>query len=216
VLGNVFRQLKNLDPAIGQQQRALTVYQQLVRDFPSVPDYRARLAQTFVNLGNELDEVGRSKEAIQQYGSALALHERLAADYPNIPEYISGLANTRAMLASMQAIQGNYRLAVEEISRIDDKAAGSGMARYNVACAWSLILASAQRDHDLSASAHQKLSDDYGSRALQWLEKSRAAGYFQDGANLHYLQTDKDLDSLRSRPDFQKFVQDLQKQAKGK
>lgn len=193
----------------------IDVQKQLVRDFPSVPDYRARLGQAHINLGNELDDLGKSKEGAQEYDRALALYEPLVAEYPAIPEYRWGLANARAARACFLAGEGNYRQAASEASLIDDRAAASGMARYNLACAWSQILGAVQHDVKLSATERQKLAEEYAIRSLEWLEKSRKAGYFDGGANLHYLKTDKDLDALRSRPDFQKFLRELDKPAGG-
>jgi hypothetical protein len=42
-------------------------------------------------------------------------------------------------------------------------------------------------------------------RAMEWLRQAIAAGY----RKLAYLRTDTDLESLRSRPDFQLLLMDL-------
>ncbi len=43
-------------------------------------------------------------------------------------------------------------------------------------------------------------------RAMEWLRRAVAAGY----RNLTILRTDTDLDPLRSRPDFQLLMMDLE------
>jgi hypothetical protein len=45
---------------------------------------------------------------------------------------------------------------------------------------------------------------------MSWLIKSKEAGYFRAGANLHLLKTDTDLERLRRHPDFQKLLAEVE------
>lgn len=47
------------------------------------------------------------------------------------------------------------------------------------------------------------------------LRKTQAAGWCQYPANLKNLETDKDLDPLRSRADFQKFLKEVKAPVRG-
>jgi hypothetical protein len=68
----------------------------------------------------------------------------------------------------------------------------------------------------LSTSEREKVTADYAARSLNWLKKSAEAGYFQAGANLDWLRTDRNLTALRSRPDFHKLLDELDQEKSGK
>jgi hypothetical protein len=176
------------------------------------------LARFHNNLGNVLRDIkGREREAGPKYAQALLLFEQLAAEHPDLHEYAWGVANTRALWAGLLAEQGDHLKAATEANKVDERTAGSGMARYNLACAWAVIAAAARRDTQLPPADREQLFDKYASRAVAWLQRSKEAGYFQAGANLQLLQTDTELEPLRIRPDFRKFLDDLKRpEAKGK
>jgi hypothetical protein len=54
------------------------------------------------------------------------------------------------------------------------------------------------------------LKSQYTDRSLELLRQAMAKGY----SNLAEFKTDKDLDPLRPREDFQKLVQELEQKSK--
>lgn len=69
----------------------------------------------------------------------------------------------------------------------------------------------AEKDTQLPAAKRRDLAHSYADRAMALLRQAVAKGY-KDAA---HLKKDKDLDPLRSRPDFQKLLAELeQKKAK--
>lgn len=209
-LGNLFHRRRRPEAAEPEERQAADILDQVARQFPSVPDYQARLAQCRTNLGNVLRDLNRRAEATEQYQQGLRLYERLATEHPDIAEHRWGVANTRALLAWVLADEGNYRQAAAELGRIDERAAGSGESRYNTACGWSLTMAAALRDTQLSNEERKKLVEEYAALSLHWLRKAGDAGYFRDGGNNDWLRDDPNLvPPLRSRPDFQKLLKEL-------
>jgi eukaryotic-like serine/threonine-protein kinase len=208
-LGNMFHRQRLHEKAEPEERAALGILEEVARKFPSVPDYRSRLAQCHDNEGSVLRDLGRHAEAMEQFQRGLGLYESLAASHPEIAEHRWGIANSRALSAWVLADQRKYLQAAAELGRIDERGAGSGMARYNTACGWSLTLAAALRDTRLSGSKREKLAEEYAARSLHWLIKAVEAGYFRDGANIDWLRTDPNLTSLRSRPDFQQLLKEL-------
>src|SRR6185295_2984562 len=71
---------------------ALILEQQLVADFPTVPEYRQFLANHHGNLARLLADSGRAQEAEDAYQAALKLSQQLAANFPSVPEYRHALA----------------------------------------------------------------------------------------------------------------------------
>src|SRR5262249_43027153 len=64
----------------------------LVAEYPGIPDHRLLLNRALSNLGNLLNEVGRSREAEATYRRAVAGAERLQRDQPSVPLYLQNLA----------------------------------------------------------------------------------------------------------------------------
>ena len=53
--------------------------------------------------------------------------------------------------------------------------------------------------------------DQYARHAVALLQEARQAGFFARAANVQNLKKDPDLDAVRSRDDFKKLVQELEK-----
>jgi hypothetical protein len=74
----------------------------------------------------------------------------------------------------------------------------------------SLCSAAAAADARLPLARRKQLADKYGSRAVELLRKAQAAGFFRDPAQLPQLKASKDLKTIRSRPDFQRLLVELE------
>jgi hypothetical protein len=57
------------------------------------------------------------------------------------------------------------------------------------------------------------LAEQYAGRALVVLDRARALGLFKTSAAIEQLMKDSDLDPLRSRQDFKKFIIELEENA---
>ncbi len=75
---------------------------------------------------------------------------------------------------------------------------------YNIACMRS-VTAAVIRANDQSETAAVTAAAE-ADRAMAWLNQAVAAGY----RNVKHIKTDKDLDVLRDRTDFQRLLGDLQ------
>jgi hypothetical protein len=95
-------------------------------------------------------------------------------------------------------------------------AAAPAVNLYNVACIYALAMPAARQDNKLPADERERVAEQYAAQALASLAKANTAGHFKDPANLEQLRKDTDLDSLRSRDDFKKLLNEVDKQAKKK
>jgi serine/threonine-protein kinase len=80
------------------------------------------------------------------------------------------------------------------------------LQRYDLAVIWALIAASSRTDQHLRDAERTRRGDTCALRAVEELTLLRAAGCFRPEACPQILQQDRDLDSLRSRPEFQKLL----------
>jgi hypothetical protein len=92
-----------------------------------------------------------------------------------------------------------YRKAVAIMERLSTL---TPVSHYDLACDHALLSGVAGRPGSGLAAAEGQAEAD---RAIHWLRKAIAAGF----RNLAWMRNDTDLDSLRSRPDFQLLMMDL-------
>jgi tetratricopeptide (TPR) repeat protein len=102
-VGNMRYRLGELQEAEQDYDQAMSIYKELVADFPSRPEFRRELAGSHNNRGILLRTTGRLREAEKDYDQALSICKQLAADFPSRPEFRQDLAthhNNRGMLLS--------------------------------------------------------------------------------------------------------------------
>jgi hypothetical protein len=68
----------------------------------------------------------------------------------------------------------------------------------------------AERDTNLSEAQRKDRAQTYADRAMTTLRQAVQNGY----KDVAHIKKDTDLDPLRSRPDFQKLLQELEAKAK--
>lgn len=68
------------------QQRAIEIFEHLVRDFPASPEYQLDLAETYATA--------RGVAVADRWEKAVHILEKLAREYPGSPEYAAALART--------------------------------------------------------------------------------------------------------------------------
>jgi hypothetical protein len=83
------------------------------------------------------------------------------------------------------------------------------LVRDDLACVYALSSAAAGKDAALPQVGRDRLREQYAARAVELLGKAQAAGFFKNQASVDQLKKDTDLDSVRSRTDFQKLLGDL-------
>jgi tetratricopeptide (TPR) repeat protein len=205
VLSDVLRTLKRNPEAVQEAQQATALYESLARDFPSVVEYRFGQAQNCTLVGYAQKDAGDLAAALKSIRRGLAIFEDLAAAHPEVSDYRKKVVDIRLNAACVLVLQGQYRLAAAEVSQIDGP-----VVPYNMACFWSLAYEAAGRDGGLAAAERQRLGEDYAARALHWLAKARASGYFKPQGNIQWLRKDPDMQPLGGRADFQQFLADLE------
>jgi serine/threonine protein kinase len=140
-----------------------------------------------------LDELKRHAEALPHWDRAVEL-------WP--PDQRSLVAIERA---ESKARAGKVAEAVADAQALTRDRGVSGETLYNAACIYGLAAAAAPEPGE---------RDAYAVQAVALLRRAQAAGYFKDRAHTANMKQDADLDALRSREDFKKFVAELEAAAK--
>jgi tetratricopeptide (TPR) repeat protein len=99
------------EEAVGSYLEAVRRREKLTADFPAVPEYRYRLAQSHMYLGTLLMDRKEHPKAEAAYHRALDLYEKLAAEFPAVPQFREGQAECHDGLGILLAGLGKGREA---------------------------------------------------------------------------------------------------------
>jgi tetratricopeptide (TPR) repeat protein len=117
----------------------------------------------------------------------------------------------RLKRATDLANKGHHAQAAAEAALLAEAKPASAGLLYDTGCVYALCVAAVQKDAQTAAAEREKLAEDYARRAIALLRRAVQAGF----NDLKHLKTgDPDLESLRSREDFQKLVAELEKSEK--
>lgn len=218
-------------------REALELRRQLVQGEPGNPDYLTYLAASFNHLGNTFNLQGENgfAEAEANYREALALLEPLAVAFPGVPSHRQEMAeiynNLNELLVKQKRLteaEVLARRAVDDFTRLErhfpaipEHPAELGVALGRLAKTLRLQgKTAAANDHDYAAAiaigraSALLLSDPpqrevLASQVIALLQRLAAEGFFRDPRNIERLQKEPALQSLRSRPDYAKLLDAL-------
>jgi serine/threonine-protein kinase len=190
-------------PALALQafRRNRAIHEELVAADPTNAWYRQMLAYAHDNVGSASLTLARYDEALASFRNGLAIHQSLALAYPGRTLYQQDLLRVHAMLASARADHGQPAEALadlREAERIEGRlTAIDADVLASLAGAYASLSASSNPD-----PAERRA---YADRAMATLRRAVDAGNRDLGA----IRSDRSLDSLRSRTDFQELLRDL-------
>jgi serine/threonine protein kinase/Flp pilus assembly protein TadD len=192
-LGQLFRIQHRLAEALPWYDQALVLLQPLHQHEPTDVATRNLLGRTHLERAQVLDALKRSAESLADWDRAV----ELAPPADRLPVQ---LARARAWVRA-----GKTAEAVADAEALTKDAATPSARCCEAACVCSLASAAAKEASQREA---------YAGQALALFRRAQAAGFFKDRANVERLKRDTDLDPLRQREDFQKFVAELEAAAK--
>jgi serine/threonine-protein kinase len=165
---------------------------------PDASSSSAVLRFAHASRAEVLGLVGRHAEALRDWDRAI----ELADD--------STLGVFRLARAGELARSGNYLQAETEAKSLANVASIPVSRRaYGIACVEARASAGAHVDVALPARERDARAESFAASAVRWLDQARGAGFFRDHPAIDQMRAETDLDSLRSRSDFQLLVMDL-------
>lgn len=126
-----------------------------------------------------------------------------AGDHRAAVKYLEELLETsnekdHIPFSLMEAYRGALKVSSDPIS---GKTLTSGLPLFNVACVYALSSAAAKDDANLR--------EQFAARAVALLCQAQTSGFFKDPKRVEQLRRETDLDALRQRDDYKKFVAEL-------
>lgn len=179
--------------ALKSFDQAIETLTPLLRTEREAPGY---LGNAYRGKASTLTKLGRYSESVASWRRALEL------------ETGSNRALVLLNLACALGRAGDHAAAVAEAEQLEKNQASRGTSPYHLARIYSLASLAVARDSALPETDRNKQADRYAGRALDYLGKAAAAGYFKHPANLARLKKDPDLDALRSHEVFKQLIAD--------
>jgi serine/threonine-protein kinase len=204
-LGDLLRDRGKRSEAETAYRDALKIQAQLAADSPTVPDYQNELAGTMVTLANLLRRSNAPGAARQLLEQAVPHHEAVLKVDPDNLVYRQFFRNNRQSLAEVLVELREHAAAAETATQLVQAAIDPQNDVYHAARSLARCVPLAERDTRLSDAQRKERAQTYANRAMTTLRQAVQNGY-QDTA---HMKKDKGLDPLRSRPDFQKLLQQL-------
>jgi tetratricopeptide (TPR) repeat protein len=194
--------------ALASLEPAQAILQRLADLNPAVTLFEGDLAQSHQVIGSIQDQTGHPLEALASYERARAILQKLTDLNPSLTLFQNRLAMSHSYLGLARQRGGRPAEAAVEFRRaiaIMERLAilqPDGYNLYNLACFRSLLSGiGAQPGSGIPPEEVSRVAD----QAVQALHQAVAAG----SRDVAFMRRDTDLDPLRSRPDFQMLILDL-------
>jgi hypothetical protein len=104
---------------------------------------------------------------------------------------------------------GLNELAIRQAEEMAKKQKDKADLAYRAACVCAAAIEGVKKTPWLAPTQAQQLTDRYATRAMVMLRQAESAGFFRQPANLTRLKADKNLEPLRERDDFKKWLTQL-------
>jgi serine/threonine protein kinase len=238
-MGDLLTELERYDEAVAVLKLALSIREKLAHDFPTAVHYAIDLAAVYGDMGNVVAAQGQLESALDWYAKALSKLEPVLAREPRLADAQRFARYTYAARAVALGKLARHAEALQDLDRALAIAEGQqddGQERDALRLQRAVTLAHLQRHVEATAQANAvanrenasastlyeaacvyglsvtaarddaPVAEQYGARAVALLRQA----FVKDRTSLADMTKDKRLDSLRSRKDFQKLLQDMQ------
>lgn len=208
-LGLALQRFRPLAEVESAYLRAVSIRERLCSDFPGGYDYWSELGAGLGNLAFVLRKQSRLNEARDRLRRAIDCQQKALEGNAQNQVYRDRLRRHYRGLGETLVLSGKHveaaRTANELVEVFPTDAADAYFAASFLARCGPL----AARDAELAEQERKLLTSSYPEQAVRMLETAIKNGY----RDVTRMRTDEDLNSLRSRPDFQKALADLQRRA---
>ncbi len=152
-------------------------------------------------------QTGRPAESRAEFERAIATLQKLVEANPDVIRFQSRLALNFGYVGGLDLEAGRHALAAAAIRRsvaiLERLPNLEPVDRYNLACAHAQLAGIAAEPGSGMTAAEGRAQADL---AMHWLRQAVAAGY----RDVALMRSDTDIRPLRSHPDFQLLMMDLE------
>jgi serine/threonine protein kinase len=204
LIGNLHR---GDDPAqaVKEFEKARALQEELVTAAPGTPAYRNALGSTLNNLGMALLRLKRFDDARAALHQAIETQRQAVAQAPQVERYRRSLATRYSALTEVELKANRPAAAVAATLERQKLWPKDAMLQYWVGVDLVSAAALVGKGKEMPSADEQAERARYADLAMAALRQAVSCGF----RDRNRLQTDRDLDPLRSRDDFRKLLTDL-------
>jgi serine/threonine protein kinase/tetratricopeptide (TPR) repeat protein len=208
-LGGLYlNNMRRADKAEAVHEQARQIFEKLALEHPDVLGFGFEVGNCYANLAFDAEVAGRRDTAMARSLKAIEILEPiLSRGYGQARVVIFDVGIFRAAIL---AGRGDHVQATKEANAMAQRAGLGNVNLYNIACVFCRASTAAGNDGKLAPAERNRLKAQYSDRAIEFLRRSVAGG-FQDATA---MKADPDLAPLRSREDFRKLVQEVERKSK--
>jgi serine/threonine protein kinase/tetratricopeptide (TPR) repeat protein len=202
-LGLGYQRLATLFGRRQQYETAHSWYVKAEDQFISALKVDGRNARARSNLGDAYIFHARILSLLERHAEAIEVFDR---SLPLIDDYKRHRYQRGRLIHLIRAGDYDYLKVVAAARELlPEPKVKDILFHYDMACLFSLL------------SAHEKaeagVREQCAVQAMELLRKARATGFFKVPGWIAHLKQDADLNPLRGREDYKRFVQELEKEA---
>jgi len=191
-------------------QQSVDSLESLARTHPQVIPIRQDLARGLISLGIHQTDTGQVAAAMQSLKRAITIQEPLVRDHPDDP-------NNPRYLAIAQITLGKAHMALDQpadalkdwqtaVRLLESVREPIPYDLYKLAGAYAMSSTVIGKDRARSKEDNERSSQKLVDKAMDALRRAVAAGW----SDAHEMETDSDLESLRTLAEFQRLVKSIQ------
>jgi len=192
---------------------ALRLRESLAAANPGALEYQSNLVETCVLIATAYSNARVPGRVSLLHQKVRSIGERLAREHPDLPLFAQNHSLIETLHSMSVAQSGEHARATAAAEQAVSKAPQSGLAKLYAACCYSISSDFARRDSHLPAGERERCAERYQARAMELLREAKTTGVFRQPYQREGIKsTDRDLDPLRTRDDFKKFLAELEDQ----
>jgi serine/threonine protein kinase len=172
--------------------------------------FQYSLAHNLVGLADLRSAQKQFRGGVELLQEAVPHHQLALRAQPHNPFYRRSWSDSRRVLADNLLGLSDHEAAAAAVEEYVIAATDVAYDNYRAACRLSRCAALASEDSQLPHETRGRKADDYARRAIERL-RAAAGGGFKD---IGELETNADLQTLRTREDFQEFLAQVKAGAK--
>jgi serine/threonine-protein kinase len=193
--------------ALAAFERSLEIARKLAEANPNVTRFQELTAASYNHIAWTYKLSGNPAKALAEYEHELAIRRKLAEANPSVRQHQAHMAIPLGEMAGIHRESGRRSEAAtaarEAVAILERLSILEPVDCFNLACGYA-TLAGVGTMPGSRMSAVEGPAE--GERAMRWLHRAVARGY----RNVALMRKDTVLDPLRSRPDFQLLMMDLE------
>ncbi|MBI3465447.1 MAG: tetratricopeptide repeat protein [Planctomycetes bacterium] len=183
-------------------RKALTIQEELVQRFPTVPDHHHTLGTALHNLGGVLRNRGEMAEARLLLERAVVHQQTALKANPNHPVIRTFLERHLDTLSEILVRLGDHAAAAKTAVQMAAVRSENADDAYNAACILARCVPLGRADDTLPESQRASLAAHYADDAVKLLQQSVAAGW----TDFDHMEKDSDLQAVRDHPGYRELI----------